>query len=841
MTQIQADINLIQLLDSGEFADWTIKVYTPKRLADNAGGYFGDEGKEWPSTSSREHRYGDSSTRSESGEEIEQFEVHSPIIALSSEYFKRVLEQRDFKETRERTTELHFPEAVRCYFRLVLRYMYGATVHINCANVVQLFVLSDQLIIRQLLQKCCQLISEQCEHDDRLDHFQILVNSAYRCGQAASPILDVCMHTATTRHWDNFADEPVPLPQQFTLSLLMRKVLQIAVKLDDSIVVERESPEPSTESHFESGGLYEKFGKLRPSSFDVYSDLNEINVDKLRKQVSKVLLFELKRCINAVKNISSRFRADSEDEDEADERRQRTQDEKVDVNTSMSLGNVMQIINRWIPSQRKDAEEILGMVIFAERYNSVFHVAKSLPVLKAYSMMKLFVKVSNIKANLDSKTGPSLYKRYRNAANPTEEDLKYWELMLKLTDRMFHHLAIITSLVFYSRPARKLLRQISLTQLQTLLDLDELYVESEDEVVMFILDTIRYTLNESQSNGYTPTEKQFQKMSFACSRLFHCIRWEYVSDKALQDVETKIENENLLPSSAHFRQQLGEVMRASQENEHGLYVPPRFSYANRKTLLLPAYSGEGSPGRSYHLGEASYELPRIHLSGSYLFHNIAPQILTRDSEHQPETRYPMEDADDETDTTAWDGEGSSYALIRADAALSSYQQMGGSLAIQPYRGSLSPVLEATRTQRSQRNRGTLLEDWDRAFTQPASENGNYRIGDSDQLEETSLEDVPPLSLEESALRVRSLPSEVTSDDEPARETRGDAENGTSASSSSQAPSARGSIGRSRSIDVEETPHNSPMFISMNRRALLRKNYCALRDKDDSSSSEQKRE
>ena len=152
MTQVKADIDLIRLLETGDFADWIIRVKSSEF-----------SGPSSSTCSLYNHRNRDTSFRrspdGEQNDEYQEFRVHSPILGLSSEYFRRVFEQKDFQESHSRVTELICTETVKSYFRLVLRYIYGATLHINCANVVQLYVLSDQLVIRKLHEKVRQQVS----------------------------------------------------------------------------------------------------------------------------------------------------------------------------------------------------------------------------------------------------------------------------------------------------------------------------------------------------------------------------------------------------------------------------------------------------------------------------------------------------------------------------------------------------------------------------------------------------------------------------------------------------------------------------------------------------------
>ena len=617
------------------------------------------------------------------------------------------------------------------------------------------------------------------------------------------------MQAATLRHWEAFAKEPGPLPQQFTLSLLMRKVLQVAVKLDDSIVIESAEPAMDPMENSKLGGLKQKFGKLYSETFDVYKNLKDVDVDTLRDQVSNVLLFELKRCIKAVQHVSSRYRQRSEEEEAED--KAATEDEKVDMSTSTSLGSVMEVINSWVPEQREKAEEILGLVIFAERYNSIFHVAKSLPVLKANSMIKLFVKVTNVRASLDAAGHPKLYKRYRKAAEPSEQDLKYWKFITQLADRLFHHLAIISGLVFYSRSARKLLRKIPPSYLPTLLQLDELYVEDEDEVLRFVVDIIRNALDMKMRHGYIPTEVEFEKECEKFKELFGCIRWKYISQSELDTAKSALDDDTLLPPDVHCKLQLGDLLQSSQEDCRSYYFPPRFSYANKRTLLLPAFFGDGTPGNMYRVRGESFELPRVNLPDNQIFLDIAPQIITRNSNSGVDTSTTGNDSNDlqnEESHSALEDEDQSYALIRADAALSSYQNLGESMAIQPYRASsFSSILDVA--QRSSRTtQRPQLEDATHVNSSAESAANN----------ESGNEEIPPLALEASATRTPSFPSEVGSDE-------GSPFALDSESQSSSRPLARSQSLDSTSADVE----SSPMFISMNRRALLRRNYRALRD------------
>lgn len=84
--------------------------------------------------------------------------VHRLILAYSSEFFRTLLSS-NFKEKRQLTIHLNFPDPANV-FPEILEYMYRGYVKITTSNVVALLTQADHYLIPTLVRKCTEFINQ---------------------------------------------------------------------------------------------------------------------------------------------------------------------------------------------------------------------------------------------------------------------------------------------------------------------------------------------------------------------------------------------------------------------------------------------------------------------------------------------------------------------------------------------------------------------------------------------------------------------------------------------------------------------------------------------------------
>jgi hypothetical protein len=86
------------------------------------------------------------------------YHVHRLILAYSSDFFRTLLSS-DFKEKRQVTIQLNFPDPSNV-FPEILEFMYQGYLDISVENVVALLTQADHYLMPQLVTQCREFINK---------------------------------------------------------------------------------------------------------------------------------------------------------------------------------------------------------------------------------------------------------------------------------------------------------------------------------------------------------------------------------------------------------------------------------------------------------------------------------------------------------------------------------------------------------------------------------------------------------------------------------------------------------------------------------------------------------
>jgi hypothetical protein len=86
------------------------------------------------------------------------YHVHRIVLAYSSDFFRTLLSS-DFKEKRQLTIQLNFPDPLNV-FPKILQFMYQGCLDISLKNVVALLTQADHYLMPQLLAQCREFINK---------------------------------------------------------------------------------------------------------------------------------------------------------------------------------------------------------------------------------------------------------------------------------------------------------------------------------------------------------------------------------------------------------------------------------------------------------------------------------------------------------------------------------------------------------------------------------------------------------------------------------------------------------------------------------------------------------